>query len=180
MGMKLTFGIHKNTELTELDNNYKNWLLRQQFFQKKYPKEYDFLKNYKPLKNKINFNDLPGDIKSMIFGINYNAEKSKHEAELEEEKRQGIVRYGKKGKKKIVRKTCEYTGRVREISTTYLNCKECGRHLMRNGGGFYNEQGYECCPGCYDKFKREASKRREQQKQIQTNFCLLDTDSDEE
>ena len=62
----------------------------------------------------------------------------------------------------------------------YINCKECGRHLNRNGGGFYNEQGYECCPGCYEKFKREARKRREQQKQIQNNFCLLDTDSDEE
>tara|TARA_Y100001970_G_scaffold285229_1_gene404376 strand:- start:23 stop:556 length:534 start_codon:yes stop_codon:yes gene_type:complete len=177
--MKITFGKYKNQSLEKVynDTNYKTWLLNQQFFKKKYSDQYQFLKNFKP---QINFTDLPGDIKSLIYSINYNAEKSKHEAELASEKRQGIERYGKKGKKKIVRKTCEYTGRVREISTTYLNCKECGRYLNRNGGGFYNEQGYECCPGCYDKFNREARKRRQQQKQIQTNFCLLDTDSDEE
>ena len=177
--MKITFGKYKNQSLEKVynDTTYKTWLLKQQFFKKKYSDQYQFLKNFKP---QINFTDLPCDIKSLIYSINYNAEKSKHEAELEEEKRQGIERYGKKGKKKIVRKTCEYTGRVREISTTYLNCKECGRYLMRNGGGFYNQQGYECCPGCYDKFNREARKRRQQQKQIQTNFCLLDTDSDEE
>jgi len=177
--MKLTFGKYRNQELSKVyeDTSYKNWLLKQQFFKKQYSDEYQYLLNYKP---QINFNDLPCDIKSLIFGINYNAEKEAHEKVLEREKEQGIIRYGKKGKKKILTKTCEYTGRVREISTTYLNCKECGRYLTRNGGGFYNQQGYECCPGCYEKFKREARKRKEQQRQLLNNFCLLDSDSDDE
>jgi len=177
--MKLTFGKYRNQQLSKVyeDTSYKTWLLNQQFFKDQYSDEYQYLLNYKP---QINFNDLPCDIKSLIFGINYNAEKEAHEKELEAEKEQGIVRYGKKGKKKIVKRTCEYTGRIKETHTSYINCKECGRHLNRNGGGFYNEQAYECCPGCYEKFRRDARKRREQQRQLRTNFCLLDSDSDDE
>tara|TARA_S200002703_G_scaffold71061_1_gene61641 strand:- start:1436 stop:1966 length:531 start_codon:yes stop_codon:yes gene_type:complete len=176
--MKLTFGKYRNQQLSKVheDTSYKNWLLNQQFFKDQYSDEYQYLLNYK---EPINFTDLPCDIKSMIFGINYNAEKSAHEAELAREKEQGIVRYGNKGKKKIVKRTCEYTGRIKETHTSYINCKECGRHLNRNGGGFYNEQAYECCPGCYEKFRRDARQRREQQRQLRTNFCLF-SDSDEE
>lgn len=187
MGMKITFGIHRNTELTELDNNYKKWLLSQQFFKKKYPKEYDFLKNYNPPKRKINFTDLPGDIKSMIFGINYNAEKSAHEKQIEYEKENRITKNGKKGRKQIVSKCVEncdsyyadtprfrYTDELR-----YINCANCGNALHYNGGGYNNQQAYECCSRCYDKFRDDARKRREeQQKQLQ--FCLISDSEDED
>tara|TARA_R100000654_G_scaffold45515_4_gene71658 strand:- start:24 stop:539 length:516 start_codon:yes stop_codon:yes gene_type:complete len=171
--MKITFGKYKNQELSKVyeDANYKNWLLNQSFFKKQYHDEYKYLLNYKPI-SPINFDDLPGDIKSLIYGINYNAEKSAYEKELEEEKKNGIFRHGKKGKMKVVK-------RGNETHTRYINCKECGRHLNRNGGGFYDETGYECCSSCYDKFKRQARERREQQRQLRTNFCLLDSDDED-
>ena len=175
--MKLTFGKYRNQELSKVyeDTSYKNWLLKQQFFKKQYSDEYQYLLNYKP---QINFNDLPCDIKSMIFGINYNAEKEAHEKVLEREKEQGIVRYGKKGKKKLITMSTDRSGEPLHSSFVYkveryINCKECGKALHYNGGGFYNQQTYECCSGCYEKFKRDARKRKEQQKQIQNNFCLL-------
>lgn len=175
--MKLTFGIHRNTELSELDTNYKNWLLKQTFFKNRYPREYDFLKNFKPLKRKINFTDLPCDIKSLIYSINYNSDPKK--LQYEEDKRNGIEKHGKKGRKQITKSICRWSGRE-DTHTAYLNCAECGGWLSRNGGGCYNQQVYECCPGCYEQFKRDAIKRKQQEKQIQTNFCLLDTDSEDE
>ena len=180
--MKLTFGKYRNQQLSKVyeDNNYKNWLLSQQFFKDQYSDEYQYLLNYKP---QINFNDLPCDIKSLIFGINYNAEKEAHETELAEEKSRGIVRTGKnnKGRKQIIKRKCPYslTGRISE-SVKYLNCENCGGYLSYNGGGCYNQQTYPCCPGCYEKFRRETRKRKEQQKQLLNNFCLFSDSEDEE
>jgi len=176
--MIIKFGKYKNQELSKVyeDTNYKNWLLSQSFFKEQYHDEYQYLLKYRPL-SPINFDDLPCDIKSMIYGINYNAEKSAYEKELEREKEQGIVRYGKKGKKKISKTRCRWTGGD-QTHTTYINCKECGRYLCRNGGGFNNQQAYECCPSCYEKFKREARKRKRQQKELLNNFCLISDDED--
>jgi len=180
--MKITFGKYKNQELSKVyeDTWYKNWLLNQSFFKDKYHDEYKYLLNYRPL-SPINFDDLPGDIKSLIYGINYNAEKSAYEKEIEEEKSKGIVRYGKKGKKKII--TRKWIGgpglpTFEETSTSYLNCKECGNYLAYNGGGWNNQQAYECCPGCYEKFKRDARKRKREQKELLNNFCLLSDDEE--
>jgi hypothetical protein len=186
--MKITFGKYKNQELKKVydDSNYKDWLLKQHFFKNKYKDQYDFLKNYKPL-SKINFTDLPGDIKSLIFGINYNAEKSAHEKQIEYEKENGITKNGKKGRKQIVSKCVEncdsyyadtprfrYTDELR-----YINCANCGNALHYNGGGYNNQQAYECCSRCYDKFRDDARKRREeQQKQLQ--FCLISDSEDED
>ena len=174
--MIIKFGKYKNQELSKVyeDSNYKNWLLNQSFFKDKYHDEYEYLLNYKPL-SPINFTDLPCDIKSLIYGINYNAEKSDHEKELEYEEKRGIIRYGKKGKKRFI--TDGRGGGWGHYR--YLNCKECGNYLAYNGGGCYNQQAYECCGSCYEKFKRQARKRREQ-RELMNNFCLLDTDSDED
>tara|TARA_R110002020_G_scaffold455257_1_gene671331 strand:- start:37 stop:579 length:543 start_codon:yes stop_codon:yes gene_type:complete len=179
--MKLTFGIHKNTELSELNNNYKEWLLKQSFFKNRYPKEYDFLKKFKPLKRKINFTDLPCDIKSLIFGINYNAEKSAHEKQIEEDKKNGIEKHGKKGRKQIV--TELVGGRwgspgVPITSIRYINCANCGNALHRNGGGCYDQQHYECCGSCYEQFKLDAIKRKWAKHQDQ--FCLISDSEDED
>ena len=181
--MIIKFGKYRNQELSKVyeDTNYKNWLLSQSFFKEKYHDEYQYLLKYKPL-SPINFNDLPCDIKSLIYGINYNAEKTAYEKEIEKEKEQGIVRYGKKGKKKII--TRKWIGgdglpTFTDTSTRYLNCKECGRYLAYNGGGWNNQQAYECCGSCYEKFKREARKRKRQQKEILNNFCLLDSDDED-
>ena len=67
--MKLTFGIHRNTELSELNKNYKEWLLKQDFFKEKYTDIYNAIINYKPIK-KINYNDLPDDIIEYINNFN--------------------------------------------------------------------------------------------------------------
>lgn len=47
-GIKITFGKYKNQDLSIVndDENYKNWLLKQDFFKDKYPEEYKYLKNY--------------------------------------------------------------------------------------------------------------------------------------
>lgn len=181
--MKITFGKYKNQELEKIyeDSNYKDWLLKQHFFKNKYKDQYNFLKDYKPL-SKINFTDLPGDIKSLIFGINYNSEKSAHEKQIEYEKENGITKNGKKGRKQIV--TELIGGRWGSPGTPitftrYINCANCGNALHRNGGGCYNQQGYECCGSCYDKFRDDTRKRREeQQKQLQ--FCLISDSEDED
>ena len=180
--MIITFGKYKNKELSKVyeDTNYKNWLLNQSFFKEKYHDEYQYLLKYRPL-SPINFDDLPCDIKSMIYGINYNAEKSAYEKELERETEQGIVRYGKKGKKKIITRNTDRSGEPLHTAfiykvERYLNCKECGKYLAYNGGGFNNQQAYECCAGCYEKFKREARKRKRQQKELLNNFCLISDD----
>ena len=175
--MKITFGKYKNQELSKVyeDTWYKNWLLNQSFFKDKYHDQYEYLLNYKPL-SPINFTDLPGDIKSLIFGINYNAEKSAHEKEIEEEKKRGIIRHGKKGKMKVVKRYGDDWGSF-EV-TRYINCKECGCYLAYNGGGCYNQQAYECCGRCYEKFKRDARKRKRQQKELLNNFCLISDDED--
>ena len=164
--MIIKFGKYKNQELSKVyeDTNYKNWLLTQSFFKEKYHDEYQYLLKYKPV-SPINFDDLPGDIKSMIYGINYNAEKSAYEKEIEREISEGIERHGKKGKKKIIKRICEYNGRV-DTSIRYINCKECGCYLAYNGGGCYNQQAYECCGSCYEKFKRQARKRKRQQQEL--------------
>ena len=176
--MIITFGKYKNKELSKVyeDTWYKNWLLNQSFFKEQYHDEYKYLLNYRPI-SPINFNDLPGDIKSLIYGMNYNAEKTAYEKEIEEEKSKGIVRYGKKGKKKI-RKWIGGPGLPTFEEVSYLNCKECGNYLSRNGGGCYNQQAYECCAGCYEKFKRQARKRKREQKELLNNFCLLSDDEE--
>ena len=111
--MKITFGKYKNQQISKVyeDSNYKNWLLKQHFFKNKYKDQYNFLKNYK---RPINFTDLPCDIKSMIFGINYNAEKSAHEKQIEEDKKNGITKNGKKGRKQIIKRKCSFSGRIDE------------------------------------------------------------------
>ena len=169
--MKITFGKYKNQQISKVyeDSNYKNWLLKQHFFKNKYKDQYNFLKNYK---RPINFTDLPCDIKSMIFGINYNAEKSAHEKQIEEDKKNG-----KKGRKQIIKRKCSFSGRIDEY-VRYLNCANCGAFKGYNGGGFHNQQGYECCGTCYDNFKLDAIKRREQKKQLE--FCLISDSEDED
>ena len=180
--MIIKFGKYKNQELSKVyeDTNYKNWLLNQSFFKEQYHDEYKYLLNYRPI-SPINFNDLPGDIKSLIYGMNYNAEKSVYEKEIEEEKKEGIVRYGKKGKKKII--TRKWIGgpalpTFEETSTSYLNCKECGNYLSRNGGGWNNQQAYECCGSCYRKIYISNARRRKEQKELLNNFCLLSDDEE--
>jgi len=180
--MKITFGKYKNQQISKVyeDSNYKNWLLKQPFFKNKYKDQYNFLKDYKPL-SKINFTDLPGDIKSMIFGINYNAEKSAHEKQIEYEKKNGITKNGKKGRKQII--TELVGGRWGSpgtpiTRTRYINCANCGNALHRNGGGCYDQQHYECCGSCYEQFKRDVIKRREQKKQLE--FCLISDSEDED
>ena len=177
--MIIKFGKYKNQELSKVyeDTNYKNWLLSQSFFKEQYHDEYQYLLKYKPV-SPINFDDLPGDIKSMIYGINYSAEKSAYEKELEREKEQGIVRYGKKGKKKIIKRDSSIWGQKYDTITRYINCKECGCYLGYNGGGCYNQQTYECCGNCYEKFKRQARKRKRQQQELLNNFCLISDDED--
>ena len=175
--MKITFGKYKNQEISKIyhDKFYKNWLLNQQFFKDKYSKEYNYLKNYKPIKS-INFTDLPCDIKSMIYKINYDRDPKK--LQYESDKRKGIVKNGK-GRKQIITELIggRWGSAGTPITTTrYLNCKECGRGLYRNGGGYHNQQGYEYCGNCYDKFH----KMREDRKKLFDNFCLIDTDSDDE
>ena len=172
--MKITFGKYKNKEISEIyhDKFYKNWLLNQQFFKDKYSEEYNYLKNYKPIKS-INFTDLPCDIKSMIYKINYDRDPNK--LQYESDKRNGIVKNGK-GRKQIIKREIRGSlGVMKEITTRYLNCKECGRGLYRNGGGYHNQQGYEYCGNCYDKFHKM---RKEREKLFKT--CLIDTDSDDE
>lgn len=176
--MKITFGKYKNQELEKIyeDSNYKEWLLKQHFFKNKYKDQYNFLKDYKPL-SKINFTDLPGDIKSLIFGINYNSEKSAHEKQIEYEKENRITKNGKKGRKQIVMRQSERCDPYEVL--IYINCANCGNALHYNGGGCYNQQAYECCSSCYDKFRDDARKRREeQQKQLQ--FCLISDSEDED
>ena len=180
--MKITFGKYKNQELEKIyeDSNYKEWLLKQHFFKNKYKDQYNFLKNYKPI-SKINFTDLPCDIKSMIFGINYNAEKSAHEKQIEEDKRNGITKNGKKGRKQII--TELVGGRWGSpgtpiTRTKYINCANCGNALHRNGGGMYDQQHYECCGRCYEQFKLDAIKRRWERSK--DKFCLISDSEDED
>lgn len=176
--MKIKFGKYKNQELKKVydDSNYKDWLLKQHFFKNKYKDQYDFLKNYKPL-SKINFTDLPCDIKSLIFGINYNAEKSAHEKQIEEDKKNGITKNGKKGRKQIIKRKCGWSSRIEE-HTIYLNCANCGNALHRNGGGCYDQQHYECCGRCYEQFKLDAIKRRWERSK--DKFCLISDSEDED
>ena len=77
----------------------------------------------------INFNDLPCDIKSMIYSINKEAEKKEHE---------GVVVNHLKGKIHIQPKIKHYN---------WLNCVSCGEDISK-----INIKHYHFCRGCYDKY----------------------------
>ena len=179
MGMKLTFGKYKNQSLKKIyeDTNYTSWLLNQQFFKKQYPKEYQFLKDYKPV-SKINFTDLPCDIKSMIYAINYNRDPKKLQHDYEKENR--ITKNGKKGRKQIVMVQSERCDPYEVIR--YLNCANCGAFKGYNGGGYNNQQAYECCGDCYNSFKiaRFNREQAESKRQEELQFCLISDSEDED
>ena len=69
--MKVNFGkyIGKNIQVLLNDIKYCEWLLKQSFIKEKYPKIYDSIINYKPLR-KLNYNDLPDDIIEYINEFN--------------------------------------------------------------------------------------------------------------
>ena len=172
--MKITFGKYKNQELEKVynDTNYKKWLLKQHFFKNKYQDQYKILKNYK---RPINFTDLPCDIKSMIYAINYNRDPKKLQHDYDKEN--GIIKNGKKGRKQIIKRRC-LPWMEEDEYVRYINCANCGNALLRNGGGCYDQQHYECCWRCYEQFKLDAKKRREQKKQLE--FCLISDSEDED
>tara|TARA_R110000824_G_scaffold143807_4_gene311557 strand:+ start:2712 stop:3329 length:618 start_codon:yes stop_codon:yes gene_type:complete len=180
----INFGKYKNQQLSNVfnDTNYKNWLIKQSFFKKNYPEQYKFLINYKPL-SKINFDDLPCDIKSMIYSINYNSDPNKlfYESQLAD----GWIRFSKKGWKKIL----PFRNHYNRIE--YSNCGECGARIrapalftQRHEGHTpprcdYESPQYENCRQCFNKISREFRqfKQRERQRkkmeyQLQTK-CLI-------
>ena len=191
MGMKITFGKYKNQLLSKVyeDTNYKTWLLKQQFFKNQYSDEYQYLLNYKPL-SKINFTDLPCDIKSLIYSINYNRDPKKLQYDYEKKNR--ITKNGKKCRKQIVSKCVEncdsYYADTPRFSYTdelrYINCANCGASKSYNGGGYNNQQCYECCSDCYNSFKIARAEREEaafqRQEKLQNSFCLISDSEDEE
>ena len=177
--MKITFGKYKNQQISKVyeDSNYKNWLLKQHFFKNKYKDQYNFLKNYKPI-SKINFTDLPCDIKSMIYAINYNRDPKKLQHDYEKENR--ITKNGKKGRKQIVMVQSERCDPYEVIR--YLNCANCGAFKGYNGGGYNNQQAYECCGDCYNSFKiaRFNREQAEAKRQEELQFCLISDSEDED
>ena len=69
--MKINFGKYCGKNIINIinDKNYKEWLLKQDFFKEKYTDIYNAIINYKPIK-KINYNDLPDDIIEYINNFN--------------------------------------------------------------------------------------------------------------
>ena len=111
---------------------------------------------------------LPIELKLKIYNINKYREKEELEQQLEKEKNLGIVRFGNKGKKQTIIRTTRGGNEYKQVR--YINCKECGKDLFYNGGGYYDQTVYECCSECYTKFREE---RKEFQKVLDEE-CLLD------
>ena len=109
----------------------------------------------------MSFDILPSELKFKIYNIN-------EKEELEKEKKLGIVRFGKKGKKQTITRTTRGGTKYEEVR--YINCKECGKDLFYNGGGFYNQTAYECCSECYRKFREE----KKEFEKVLDEECLLD------
>ncbi len=146
--MKITFGKYRNQELTKVykDENYKNWLLNQSFFKDKYPEEYKYLLKYKPL-SPINFNDLPGDIKSKIFKINKDAEKAVIDDEISNRiHREGNGKYQIIHEENITRNDrVKYTVKKKR----WLNCVKCGNQV--------NDRAYHFCYKCFREWEKKKN-----------------------
>tara|TARA_B100001094_G_C17943609_1_gene676901 strand:+ start:230 stop:715 length:486 start_codon:yes stop_codon:yes gene_type:complete len=160
--MKITFGKYRNQDLSIIynDENYKNWLLNQSFFKDKYPQEYEYLKNYPLLcggrslsqrqgdtyKKPINFNDLPSDIKSGIFKINYDLDKKEKK---EKQKNDNI----KKREDFLNRRNKYYKGFRCECGKKkkpeYWSCYSCfSEHRWGGKSPIYMKWNYDMC-GCH-------------------------------
>ena len=95
---------------------------------------------------------LPSELKLKIYNINKYREKEELEQQFEKE---------------ITRTT---RGGTEYKQVRYINCKECGKDLFYNGGGYYNQTVYECCSECYTKFREE----RKEFEKVLDEECLLD------
>ena len=76
----MNFGKYKNQSIDKVfhDKYYYNWIIKQDFFKQQYQELYNALINYKE-KPKINFHDLPNDIRQLIFTKRYDIMKQQKE-----------------------------------------------------------------------------------------------------
>ena len=91
----MTFGKYKFQSIEKVFNDkyYYNWIIKQNFFKVQYPKLYNALKNYEekpkyieqkktPIRKDINFEQLPDDIKQLIFTKRYELMKLDKQVKL--------------------------------------------------------------------------------------------------
>ena len=146
--MKIKFGKYRNQELSKVyeDTNYKNWLLSQSFFKEKYHDEYQYLLKYKPL-SPINFNDLPSDIKSKIFKINYDSDKKEKQEKYKKEIEDNIKRrqdFQNRRRKYYKGFRCECGKRKKP---EYWTCYSCYSNRLSYRCPIYMKWNYDMC-GC--------------------------------
>jgi uncharacterized protein (DUF3820 family) len=81
----MNFGKYKNQSIDKVfhDKYYYNWIIKQDFFKQQYQELYNALINYKE-KPKINFDDLPNDIRKLIFTKRYDIMKQEKEERFRE------------------------------------------------------------------------------------------------
>jgi uncharacterized protein (DUF3820 family) len=81
----MNFGKYKNQSIDKVfhDKYYYNWIIKQDFFKQKYQELYNALINYKE-KPKINFDDLPNDIRQLIFTKRYDIMKQEKQEKINE------------------------------------------------------------------------------------------------
>jgi len=93
----MTFGKYKFQSIEKVFNDkyYYNWIIKQNFFKVQYPKLYNALKNYEekpkyieqkktPIRKDINFEQLPDDIKQLIFTKRYELMKLDKQEKINE------------------------------------------------------------------------------------------------
>jgi hypothetical protein len=104
--MEFSFGINKNKKISDVMKNnkqYCDFLMKQSWFPKKYPKEYEYIKNYKEPFNffECMYNNLDTDCLDMI-SVYLTPKFSDYQDLIEVKEYKGNKFYDYKDKKKIV------------------------------------------------------------------------------
>jgi uncharacterized protein (DUF3820 family) len=141
----MKFGKYKNKPLSSLlkDDNYKNWILKQEWFKIQNDELFKFLKNYiEPKKTNerknINFQDLPNDIKQLIFTKRYEIMKEEKQAQIDE--------------------------KIKEYPHVY-KCSKCNKNEYHK----FPICNFDICGNCTN--KEHDRKMKEHKNYLQSNKC---------